>query len=58
MALKEITLTQDDIDFIICLMEEREEAINAKKRMPALARATALNEVESLKQALSTIELF
>lgn len=58
MALKEITLTEDDLEFIRNLVDEREEAINSKKRMPALAKASALHEIEMLRSALGTEELF
>ena len=56
--LREITLSKEDIEFIRNLVDEREEALNAKKRMPALARATAQREIDILRKALATEELF
>lgn len=58
MALKEIILTDEDIEFIENLIEERQEALDNKKRMPVLARATAQSEIDSLRQALASQELF
>ena len=58
MALKEITLTEQDIELIRNLVEDRQEALDAKKRMPKLARATAQQEINSLLEALGTEELF
>jgi 5-bromo-4-chloroindolyl phosphate hydrolysis protein len=58
MSLKEITLTEDDIEFIENLLEERQEALDKKKRMPNLARASAQHEIDSLRKAIGTQELF
>jgi hypothetical protein len=58
MELRETTLTRDDIEFIRNMVDEREEALNAKKRMPPLARASAQREIDILRRALGTEELF
>jgi hypothetical protein len=58
MQLVEITLSREDLEFIRNMVDEREEALNTKKRMPALARASAQHEIDVLRRALATEELF
>jgi hypothetical protein len=58
MSLKEITLTEDNIEFIENLLDERQEALDKKKRMPNLARVSAQHDIDSLRKALKTQELF
>lgn len=58
MATKEIFLTDDDIETINNLIDERRDAIEAHKTMPVLSKASALRELDNLVKALGTAELF
>ena len=59
MTLKELVLTEDDIELIRNMLDDREEAITKTMlKAPPLSISSALNEVQSLREVLDKAELF
>lgn len=59
MTLKELVLTNEDIELIRNMLDDREEAITKTMlKAPPLAISSALNEVQSLREVLDNAELF
>lgn len=59
MTLKELVLTEEDIELIRNMLDDREEAITKTMlKAPPLSISSALNEVQSLREVLDKAELF
>lgn len=59
MTLKELVLTENDIELIRNLLDDREEAITKTMlKAPPLSISSALNEVQSLREVLDKAEFF
>lgn len=59
MTLKELVLTEEDIELIRNMLDDREEAITKTMlKAPPLSISSALNEVQSLREVLDKAEFF
>lgn len=58
MDYKEVLLTQDGIDFIRNLIDDRQEALDSVTDMPQLSRISAQREIDTVSAALNNATAF